>query len=70
MLKIIRYRDSNDEHRWRIKSANGKILADSGEGYKTAQGRDHSLSVLLEELRSGNPVQEEKGGAALTHPCS
>lgn len=27
------YRDKAKEYRWRLKAANGKILADSGEGY-------------------------------------
>jgi uncharacterized protein YegP (UPF0339 family) len=28
------YQDSKGEWRWRLKSSNGRILADSGEGYK------------------------------------
>lgn len=28
------YRDEHDEHRWRAMSNNGKIVANSGEGYK------------------------------------
>lgn len=30
-------RDVKGEWRWRLKASNGKILADSGEGYKTKQ---------------------------------
>jgi uncharacterized protein YegP (UPF0339 family) len=29
------YKDSKGEWRWRLKAANGRILADSGEGYTT-----------------------------------
>jgi uncharacterized protein YegP (UPF0339 family) len=29
------YEDSKSEWRWRLKASNGRILADSGEGYKT-----------------------------------
>lgn len=28
------YRDASGEWRWRLRAKNGKILADSGEGYK------------------------------------
>lgn len=28
------YKDANGEWRWRLKSSNAKIIADSGEGYK------------------------------------
>ena len=31
------YKDSKDEWRWRLKAANGRILADSGEGYSSEQ---------------------------------
>lgn len=32
--RIFVYRDRKGEWRWRLKSANGKIVAESGEGYK------------------------------------
>jgi uncharacterized protein YegP (UPF0339 family) len=28
------YRDQKEEHRWRLKAANGQIIATSGQGYK------------------------------------
>jgi uncharacterized protein len=31
------YKDSKGEWRWRLKTSNGRILADSGEGYKKEQ---------------------------------
>jgi len=31
------YKDSKGEWRWRLKAANGRILADSGEGYSSEQ---------------------------------
>lgn len=33
-MKIVMYRDTAGEWRWRAVAANGNILADSGEGYK------------------------------------
>lgn len=31
------YKDGKGELRWRLKAANGRIIADSGEGYKNEQ---------------------------------
>ena len=31
------YQDNKGEWRWRLKAANGRILADSGEGYSSEQ---------------------------------
>lgn len=31
------YKDTKQEWRWRLKASNGRILADSGEGYSSQQ---------------------------------
>jgi uncharacterized protein len=31
------YKDTKGEWRWRLKAPNGRIVADSGEGYKNEQ---------------------------------
>jgi len=31
------YKDTKGEWRWRLKASNGRIIADSGEGYKNEQ---------------------------------
>ena len=31
------YKDNKGEWRWRLKASNGRIIADSGEGYKNEQ---------------------------------
>jgi len=31
------YQDAKGEWRWRLKASNGRIVADSGEGYKNLQ---------------------------------
>ncbi len=33
-LKFETYQDARKEHRWRLKSSNGQIIATSGQGYK------------------------------------
>jgi uncharacterized protein YegP (UPF0339 family) len=33
--KVEIYEDASGDHRWRAKSNNGRIIADSGEGYQS-----------------------------------
>jgi len=37
-VKFIVYKDDAKEYRWRLRSKNGNILCDSGEGYKRKAG--------------------------------
>ncbi len=47
------YRDKRKEWRWRLTASNGRILADSGEGYK--RKRD-CLAALLSQSRKRSPL--------------
>src|ERR1700750_852747 len=40
------YKDDAGEWRWPLKGANGRIIADSGEGYKERGGRINSIRLL------------------------
>lgn len=35
MAKFEIFKDKKGEFRWRLRAVNGKIIADSGEGYTT-----------------------------------
>lgn len=37
-MKLRIYEDKSGEWRWRLRAANGRTIADSGEGYKTKNG--------------------------------
>ena len=50
-LTFETYEDAADEHRWRLKSPNGQILADSGEGYS----RNASVEDAVERVREYAP---------------
>lgn len=55
-MKIERYEDKSGEHRWRAVADNGKVVADSGEGYKNASDRDAMVRKLFPDrviMRSG-----------------
>ena len=45
---LEKYQDRKKEYRWRIKSPNGRIMADSGEGYSTKGALTQALNVLFE----------------------
>ena len=44
--KVEIYRDAVGEWRWRIKAANGRTLADSGEGYEKRTDCEQGLEVV------------------------
>lgn len=41
------YQDRGGEWRWRLKAANRRIVADSGEGYRTRAGVLRAASRLV-----------------------
>ena len=47
--EFFRYKDAAGEWRWRFKAPNGKIMADSGEGYTTLTSCDNAIEVIKRE---------------------
>ena len=45
------YRDKAGEWRWRLKSSNGNIIAESGEGYKNKTDCEHGFSLISGESK-------------------
>lgn len=45
-MKFEYYQDSKGEWRWRLKSMNGNVLADSAEGYVEKADMLHTLKVI------------------------
>ena len=46
MVKVRIYRTKSFEYAFRVKTANGKIILDSAESYKTRQGVRSAVSRL------------------------
>lgn len=46
------HRDKNGLHYWRVWSVNGRILADSGEGYRRKAGAVRGLKATARQLAS------------------
>ena len=40
------YKDARAEFRWRLKAANGKEIATSGEGYKKKEDCKHGIEII------------------------
>ncbi|MFC6824958.1 HVO_2922 family protein [Halopelagius fulvigenes] len=40
------FQDSAGEWRWRLVAPNGKIIADSGEGYQSKQGVERGIDSV------------------------
>jgi len=56
-MKFQIYKDSAGEWRWRLKSSNGRILADSGEGYSSEQACKDDIDRV--KTSKDAPVEKE-----------
>ena len=45
------YRDKRGEYRWRLRSRNSKIIADSGEGYRTRASARAAVTKIVALVR-------------------
>lgn len=44
--RIVVYQGTDGQHYWRLTAANGRIVADSGEGYTTHAGAMRAARAL------------------------
>lgn len=49
-MKIEVYQDTKGEWRWRAKAGNGRIVADSGEGYSSMSGAERAIKTALKVM--------------------
>ena len=56
MAQFEIYLDRRDEYRWRLKAANGKKIATSGEGYVSKRDCKHGIS-LVKSLAPNAPIK-------------
>lgn len=55
-MTLTIYTDTAGEHRWRLVAANGRIVADSAEGYATASNARRAWR-RLEAIITGGGVE-------------
>lgn len=48
-MKFVIYEDKAGEWRWRLRAGNNRLVADSGEGYKTQAGCRRAVERLRQE---------------------
>ena len=57
MAKFEVYRDNSQQWRWRFRANNGKIVADSGEGYVDKSGCENGIRIVKTEAPNAEIVQ-------------
>jgi uncharacterized protein YegP (UPF0339 family) len=55
------YKDIQGEYRWRLRAGNNRIIADSGEGYRSKADCLHGIELVKRDGPDA-PVQEVEGG--------
>ena len=50
------YKDDAGELRWRLRSTNGKVIADSGEGYKTKRALENAVGLIQGQASAAKTV--------------
>lgn len=51
-MKFHVYKDKAGEWRWKLKARNGRVVADSGEGYKRKAAAIKTLTSIIESINS------------------
>jgi uncharacterized protein YegP (UPF0339 family) len=60
-LKFELYMDKAKEHRWRLKAANGALLATGGQGYKAKADAKKAVENIIKDVSKYNfEVYEDK----------
>lgn len=58
--KLEIYRDAKREWRWRLRASNGRIVADSGEGYRRKASMLRGIECARVMFSGDVPVVEVK----------
>jgi uncharacterized protein YegP (UPF0339 family) len=54
MAKFELYKDGKGEFRWRLKSANGQVIATGGEGYTNKAGALNGIEAVKRDAAGAN----------------
>ena len=58
MATFTIYKDRSGDYRWRFKSSNGRIIADSAEGYETKRACERGIAIVKSDAPSA-PTRDE-----------
>lgn len=56
-MHFLVYQDAKKEFRWRLRAVNGKIIADSAEGYTFKADCLHAIALVKGATNA--PIEEE-----------
>jgi uncharacterized protein YegP (UPF0339 family) len=56
-LKFEVYEDAKKEHRWRLKAANGQVIASSSEGYKARPSAEKAIESIKKGAKGAQVVE-------------
>ncbi len=51
-LKFETYTDAKGEYRWRLRAANGQVIATSGQGYKDKRDRLNAVERIKKDVKT------------------
>lgn len=57
-MKFHIYVDAEGGYRWRLRAANGLIMADSGESYEDEDNTLDAIRLLQREVRNAEVVKD------------
>ena len=60
MAKFHIYEDKKGEYRWRLVARNGRVMADSAEGYNSQLACEQALNKFRELAALADIILEEK----------
>jgi uncharacterized protein YegP (UPF0339 family) len=58
VAKFEVYKDSKGEFRWRLKSANGQVIATAGESYQNKAGAQNGIAAVQRDA-PGATVEDQ-----------
>ena len=58
--RFVVFRDRAGAFRWRFVAPNARIVAVSGEGYRSEDDCKAAIIVLCREAKSGTPIEFER----------
>lgn len=58
-LTVTFYVDGEYLWRWRLQAANGKIIADSGQGYKRFRGAEEGFALTQDQGFSAKQIKND-----------
>ena len=54
MLTFSTYQDTLRQYRWRLKASNGRIIADSAEGYHNLADCQNMIALIKKDASSAS----------------